>query len=305
MLDVTAPRTPLEPAPAGLLDARDVYLKREDLHQLGAFKWRGARPVVRAYRDAGAARVVTASTGNHGAATAWAARELGLGAVVFVPQRSSETKLARIEALDAALRRVPGDFDRAKDVSAVYAREHGLPLFVDGAEPAQYEGYRAIGDEIAAQTADTAGTVVVPLGNGALIGGVGEALHPRGWRVIGVVAKDAPVMADSFDARTVRPAASSETIADGLAVRVAIPYAVARIEPVVDEVIRVSERELARAIGRLAGSGIRVEASAAASLAAVDHLRRGPGPLVLLLTGCNIDDELFDRACADPESFPG
>jgi threonine synthase len=64
--------TPLEPAPRGLAPGR-VFLKREDVHELGAFKWRGALPVLRGYRDAGAEAVVTASTGNHGAATAWAA----------------------------------------------------------------------------------------------------------------------------------------------------------------------------------------------------------------------------------------
>ena len=178
-----------------------------------------------------------------------------------------------------------------------------MPLFVDGAEPAQYEGYRAIGEEIAEQLDDAVGTVVVPLGNGALIGGVGAALHPRGWRVVGVVAKDAPVMADSFEAASVQLAAGSETIADGLAVRVAVPYAVDRIQPVVDVVVRVSERQLARAIGRFARVGIRVEASAAAALAALDQFEPPPAPVVLVVTGCNIDDELFDRARSAPDSF--
>jgi threonine dehydratase len=299
--DLHGEPTPLEPAPAGLLEG--AYLKREDLHELGAFKWRGALPVLRAYSDAGVTTVVTASTGNHGAATAWAASRLGLRAVVFVPERAAAAKTSRIEALGAELRRVSGDFDQAKDASALYAREHDL-LFVDGMEPAQFEGYQAIGEEIADQLGGRVGTVVVPLGNGALIGGVGEALHPRGWRVVGVVAKDAPVMADSFAAESVQEASSGDTIADGLAVRVAIPYAVARIQPVVDEVVRVSERELARAIGRFARVGIRVEASAAAALAAVDRLDAPAEPVVLVVTGGNIDDELFTRACENPESFP-
>ena len=140
--------TPLERAPAGLADG-DVYLKREDQHELGSFKWRGALPVLREYRARGAARVVTASTGNHGAATAWAARELGLSAVVFAPKQATEAKLSQITVLGAELHRVGADFDEAKDAAAVYAEEHGLPLLADGAEPAQFDGYRAIGDEIA------------------------------------------------------------------------------------------------------------------------------------------------------------
>ena len=294
--------TPLDRAPAGLADG-EIYLKREDLHELGSFKWRGASPVLRDYRARGATRVVTASTGNHGAATAWAARELGLGAVVFVPEQATEAKLSWITALGAELHRVGADFDEAKDAAAVYAEEHGLPLFADGAEPAQFDGYRAIGDEIAGAL-EGPGTVVVPVGNGALIGGVGEALAGTGWRVVGVVAKDAPVMADSHDAGAVQAAASGATIADGLAVRVAIPYAVGRIQTVVDRMVRVSERELALAIGRFAQVGIRVEASAAAALAALDHLTPTAGPVVLVVTGRNIDDELFARACDSPDSFP-
>ena len=295
--------TPLEQAPAGLASG-DVYLKREDLHELGAFKWRGALPAVRAYRDRGATRVVSASTGNHGAATAWAARELGLRAIVFVPELATEAKLSRIVALGAELHRGGGDFDEAKSAAAVYAEANGLPLFVDGAEPEQYEGYRAIGSEIAGELAGAVGTVVVPVGNGALIGGIGEALTGTGWHVVGVVAKDAPVMAYSFDAGEVREAASGATIADGLAVRVAIPYAVERVQPVVEQMVRVSERELAQAIGRFARAEIRVEASAAAALAALDHLPLATAPVVLVVTGSNIDDELFARACRSPETFP-
>ena len=295
--------SPLERAPAGLA-AGDVVLKREDLHELGAFKWRGALPVVREYADGGASTVVTASTGNHGAATAWAARHLGLRAVVFVPDQATEAKLSRITALGAELHRVGSDFDEAKDAATAYAEEHALPLFVDGVEPGQYDGYRAIGDEILHQLAEGPGTVVVPVGNGALIGGVGEALAGTGWHVLGVVAKDAPVMADSFDAGAVRTAASGATMADGLAVRVAIPYAVSRIQPVVERIVRVSERELAHAIAQFARFGIRVEASAAAGLAALARLDSPAEPVVLVVTGRNIDDELFERACTTPASFP-
>jgi threonine dehydratase len=295
--------TPLERAPDPLAHGRDLYLKREDAHEIGAFKWRGALPVLERHAAAGVSAVVTASTGNHGAATAWAASRTGLRAVVFVPQGASETKVARIRGLGAELRIEGDDFDEAKERAAAYARTHRLPLFDDGAEPAQYEGYRAIGEEIVHELGDSPGTIVVPLGNGALIGGVAEGIGRAHTHVVGVVAKDAPVMADSFDAGHVVTSSSGVTIADGLAVRVAIPYAVERLQPLLDEVVRVSERELATAIARLANVGIRAEASAAASLAALDHLDAPPEPVVLVLTGRNIDDQLFERACSDPGSF--
>ena len=69
--------TPLEEAPPALARGRRLLLKREDAHELGAFKWRGALPSLRRYRERGADAVVTASTGNHGAATAWAAQRTG------------------------------------------------------------------------------------------------------------------------------------------------------------------------------------------------------------------------------------
>src|SRR5512147_1943793 len=90
--------SPLERAPAGLYDGLPLYLKREDLHELGAFKWRGALPTLAAYKERGAAAVVTASTGNHGAAVAWASQRLGLRAMVYAPAGASLTKLALIDS---------------------------------------------------------------------------------------------------------------------------------------------------------------------------------------------------------------
>src|SRR5215216_3316030 len=103
---VTDLPTPLEEAPPGLSGGRPLFLKREDVHELGAFKWRGALPALEAFRARGAEGVVTASTGNHGAASAWAARRVGMRAVVFVPAEASEAKLGLLEQLGADLHRV-------------------------------------------------------------------------------------------------------------------------------------------------------------------------------------------------------
>src|SRR5829696_2353918 len=103
------PATPLELAPASLADGRDLWLKREDVHELGSFKWRGALPALDRFRAEGASAVVTASTGNHGAATAWAAERLGMTAIVFAPEGTSRTKLARMQDLGAEVRLVGVD----------------------------------------------------------------------------------------------------------------------------------------------------------------------------------------------------
>ncbi|MGE5413956.1 MAG: pyridoxal-phosphate dependent enzyme, partial [Syntrophomonadaceae bacterium] len=119
--------SPLERASAGLFDGLALYLKREDVHELGAFKWRGALPTIAAYREKGAAAVVTASTGNHGAAVAWASRELGLRAMVYAPAGASLSKLAIIDGLGAEIRIAGTDLDFAKDEGKRFAAEAHLP----------------------------------------------------------------------------------------------------------------------------------------------------------------------------------
>ena len=297
--------TPLEQAPESLAGGRELWLKREDVHELGAFKWRAALPVVEHYRDEGASGVVTASTGNHGAATSWAAKQVGLDAVVFAPVGASRSKLVHLERLGADVRLVDADFDEAKEAARAFAAERGLPFFEDGAEPLQYEAYGAIGAEIVEQLGSPPAAVVVPTGNGALLGGIGLALgrlSPSTERV-GVVAKDAPVMALSWQAGVVATSDGGATIADGLAVRVAIPYAVEVLNEAADRMLLVSEREIAAGVAAYHRAGIRAEAAAGAGLAALAQLD-SDGPIVLIVTGRNIDDELLRSCIDDPLSFP-
>ena len=286
--------TPLEQVADG------TWLKREDAHELGSFKWRGALPTLERY---GTDVVVTASTGNHGAATAWAAHKLGMRAVVFVPESASEVKTAMIESQGAELTRVGADFDQAKDAARGFADERGWPFFEDGAEPAQYDGYGVIADEIVDQLGGPPGAVVVPVGNGALLGGIGGRIGDS--LRVGVVSKEAPVMAESWEAGRVVEASRCATFADGLAVRVAIPLAVEILREAADRMLRVSERELARAVGAYAAEGIRVEGAAAAPRAALALLEPLDGPVVLVVTGRNIETPLWRRAVEHPELFPG
>jgi threonine dehydratase len=296
--------TPLERAPAALAryaGRGELWLKREDLHELGAFKWRSTLPVVRELARSGAETVATASTGNHGAAVAWACRRVGVRAVVFVPPGANPQKLALLEELGAEVRVAGRDLDEAKDA----ARATGLPFFEDGAEPLQYEAYGAIADEILDQSPKEPGAVGIPIGNGALAGGVGAALGRRAPAVrrVGVVAKEMPVMAASWEAGRAVEAPSGTTIADGLAVRVAIPLAVERLQTAVDAVVRVSERAIADALVAGHDAGVPLEPSAAAAVAAARDLE-DDGPLVLVVTGRNVDEAVLQRARRDPESFP-
>jgi len=295
--------SPLERASESLADGREIWLKREDEQELGAFKWRGAEPVVAAYAAAGASSVVTASTGNHAAATAWAAARHLLRAVTYVPSGCTAAKVALLRDLKADVRFVDGDLDTAKDVARAAAAREGVPFFEDGAEPAQYDGYGRIASDILDSIRPSA--VVVPVGNGALLGGVGRVFGVRapGVERIGVVARAAPVMALSFRAGRPVVCDRSATIADGLAVRVAIPLAVRELRRSADRIVEVSERELAGAVSAFASEGIRVEPAGAASLAAVRHIET-TGPIVLIVTGRNVDDRLYERMISAPDSFP-
>ena len=111
-------------------------------------------------------------------------------------------------------------------------------------------------------------------------------------------------MALSFETRRPVECDRLATFADGLAVRVAIPEAVAAVNAVVDRVALVSEREMAHAVGAYARAGIRAEGAAAAALAALPRLSDVSGPVVCVVTGRNIDEELHRRAVERPESFP-
>jgi threonine dehydratase len=293
--------TPLEDAPPTLAQGRRLLLKREDAHELGAFKWRGALPSLERYRDAGASAVITASTGNHGAATAWAAQRTGLRAVVYVPDQASRAKLDLLEQLGAEVRPAGADVDEAKDAARAHAERDGLPFFEDGAEPAQFEGYAAIGRELVEQLGEAPALTIVPVGNGALLIGVARGLG--GGAGLGVVSKGAPVMALSVEAGRPVECDLCETFADGLAVRVAVPLAVEELVELGTPFVQVSERAIAQALRAFASAGIRVEGSTGAGLAALSQAPMD-GPVVLIVTGRNIDDALHRRAVEDPESFP-
>jgi threonine dehydratase len=272
--------------------ADGIWLTREDEHELGAFKWRGALAVL---EEKTPDVVVTASTGNHGAATAWAAKRVGARAIVFVPQGATRAKVALIETQGAELRVEGADMDEAKAAARAHAAETGAFFFEDGAEPAQFDGYSRIGHDLLDELPEPA-AVVVPVGNGALAIGVFRALVDRSPAAerIAVAAAEAPAMYESW--RAGRPVDSDRcaTFADGLAVRVAIPLAVRELNVLTERFELVSEAELESAVRAYAEHGIRVEGAAAAPLALA--LREElPRPLVLIVTGRNVDDAVYHR----------
>ena len=292
--------TPLEAAPSGLTDRGDVYLKREDVHELGAFKWRGALPALERFRQDGATGVVTASTGNHGAATAWAAARAGLTATVFVPESASRTKLAHLTRLGGEVVETGADLDEAKEQAIGTRRAWACRSSRTAPSRRSSKAMRPSAKRSSTSWATRRRRSSCPSAT-ARCSPASDARSEsarRTTRRIGVVSAGAPVMARSWRAGRPVDCDVCDSIADGLAVRVAIPVAVEWLLADADDMLEVSEAEIASAVAALDAAGIRAEAAAAAALAALPYLDVGEGPIVLVVTGCNIDDELLERCRA-------
>ena len=278
----------------------DVHLKLECELPTGSFKVRGAYVALRAARERGnVSEVVAASTGNHGAAVAWAARELGVAARVFVPVGANRTKTTRIEQLGARLSEVGADIEGSRRAAEAYAAASGAFLLDDATNADVPAGAGTIGLELIDQLPGLA-TVVVPVGDSALVRGVAGAIkHVRqDVRVVGVQAVAAPAYHDSWRSGRVETTETANTIADGLATTTPTAPNVEAIRRLVDDMVLVSEQAMIDAMRALREhDGIVAEPAGAAPAAA---LRAGAstfgGPVVAIVTGGNVAPELEARA---------
>ena len=292
----------LEPAPLvleralGELIGVETYVQCEFHNPVRSFKIRGALNLVHQLVQQGTiARALTASTGNHGAAMAYACTKFALPLVVGVPEDCDESKVALIRRFGAELRYIGHDLDATKQRMLDEPLPSNEVFIEDGSNPQIVAGTSTIGREIVRALPEVA-TVLVPVGNGALIGGLGTALknHNPAIRLIGVQSQEAPCMAYSFNAG--RPIANRTctTFASGMAVRVAVPEALELMLDIVDEMMLVSDREIAAAMRLFARhTDYLPEPAGSAPLAAALKLDTSPkGPLCLIATGANIDAEL-------------
>ena len=270
---------------------RDVFLKIETGLPTGSFKVRGALYSLSVNLAKGAmAEVVCASTGNHGAAVAYAAQLLGVPATIFLPAASNPVKAARIRALGARLVESGVDLSAAIDSAQDYAKRVRAFFLHDASDPDVPVGTATIGIEIIDQV-PAVDVIYVPMGDTALIRGVAAAAKDRraSVTIVGVVAEQAPayllswrraqglgLKADSRgqNADHVVETAMCDTIADGLAIRRPLAPNVAAIRELVDAVVAVSEQEMIAAIDLLyAREQVIAEPAGAAATAA--FLTRG------------------------------
>jgi len=276
-----------------------VIVKVETVNPIRSFKGRGTWVAVAALADEGSIgpdrELVCVSAGNFGQGVAFAARARGVPAVVFCSTRANRAKVARMRALGANVIEVGDDFDAARGSSEIHAARTGATLLVDGDDPRISTGAATLALELtdAAEAGQIpAPTVVsVPVGNGALLNGLGSWLRSTApqCRIVGIQAEGAAAMTNSW--RAGRPIDTEEaaTYADGIASRVAIPRAVELMRGRVDEMLTVSEDQLRTAQATLTEElGITVEGAAAASWAGLLATAPHPGAVVVIVTGSNV-----------------
>ena len=254
------------------LAGREAFLKAENLQRTGSFKIRGAVNRIAALSvEERAAGVVAASAGNHGQAVAWAAREAGIPARIYVPQ---DAPMAKVEAC----RNYAAD-TQMMGAAFEYADESGATFIHPYEDETVIAGQGTIGLELAEQVPNVE-TVLIPIGGGGLASGIARALREvkRGLRIVGVEATR-----DGY------------TIADGIAVKEPGELTSRILDDLLDDVLKVSDEEISEAIVLLLERAkLVVEGAGAVTVAALLAGRAGgSGPAVAVLSGGNIDPTML------------
>jgi threonine dehydratase len=284
----------------------ELWIKHENHTPIGAFKLRGGLAYLDHMRRAEPhlRGVVAATTGNHGQSVACAAARLGLAATVVVPYGNSSEKNRAVAAFGARLVQAGHDFQAAYEHAKGVAEREGLhlvpsfhPLLVLGVASYGLELFRAVPD---------LDVVYVPIGLGSGICGVIAAREALGRTadIVGVVAENAPAYALSFAAGAPVATDSAETLADGLAVRVPDPGALAAIRRGAARIVTVAEAEIRRAMRILYSDthSLAEGAGAAALAAALQERRRLANKRVAVIqSGGNIDRDLFIQVLAETD----
>jgi len=271
-----ARETPLYPTETfSRLSGRSVFLKAENLQRTGSFKIRGAFNTIATLGEAERrAGVVAASAGNHGQAVAWAAREAGIPATIFMPQDAPMAKVEATRSYGGTTVLAGEGFEEAVAAAQAQVESTGATLVHAFEDPRVIAGQGTIGLELAEQ-APEAETVLIPIGGGGLAAGIAMALEERrpGVRVVGVVCQP------------------GYTIADGIAVKYRGELASSILDRVLDDTVSVSDEEISEALVLcVERTKLLVEGAGAVGLAALLAGRvPGSGSVAVVLSGGNID----------------
>ena len=292
-----ARRTPLDPAPKL---GRDIYIKSENLQLTGAFKVRGAYNKIRSLTKEETERgVIACSAGNHAQGIALSASKLGIQAVICMPAGAPISKVEATKAYGAQVVLVPGVYDDAAREADRLKRERGYTFAHPFDDPLVMAGQGTIGLEILEQLPEVE-QVVVPIGGGGLISGVACAIKQKkpSCRVVGVQAAGAPSMYLSLHAGSPTELTGVSTIADGIAVKRPGDLTFALCREYVDEVVTVTDDEIASAILALMEVQKTVAEGAGATPVAAcmfGKVRTDGRKTVCLVSGGNVDVTTLSR----------
>ena len=280
----------------------ETWVKHENHTPTGAFKIRGGIVMLDALKRANPKLrgVVSATRGNHGQSLAWSGRRHGVRTVIVVPHGNSRDKNAAMRAWGAELIEHGRDFDEAKDHAAKLAASEGL--FSIGPYHAELvAGVGSYAFELFSTVKDL-DEVYVPIGCGSGISGLiawRDALGLK-TKIVGVVSAGADCYALSWEAGKPVETASADTFADGMAVRVPVPAALAVIRAGAERIVRVTDDEVKAAVRHLySDTHNLIEGAGAAPLAALlkDKARKG-SRFAVIASGGNIDREAYVQALA-------
>lgn len=299
VLSKVARLTPVIAAPA-LSKKAELYLKTENLQLTGSFKLRGAYYKISQLTDQEKKRgVIACSAGNHAQGVALGASHNGIKSLICLPAAAPISKVEATRGYGAEVCLVPGVYDDAYAKAMELQREHGYTFVHPFDDPKVIAGQGTIGLEILEQMPDVQ-AVVVPIGGGGLISGVAFAIKSvrPDVKVYGVQSSGAPSMADSLKEGKVCHLNDVSTIADGIAVKEPGVNTFDMCNRYVDEVVTVSDDEIAAAIlALLEKQKIVAEGAGAVSVAAVmfDKLPVQGLKTVCLVSGGNIDVTTLNR----------
>jgi threonine dehydratase len=273
----------------GRMSGREVWLKAENLQRTGSFKIRGASNCIAMLSDAEkGAGVVAASAGNHAQAVAWAARNAGITATIFMPQDTPVAKVEATQNYSAQIELGGESYDEAFAAAREHAESTGATFVHAFEDERVIAGQGTLGLELAEQV-ENLGTVVVPIGGGGLASGVSTALRAkrRGLHLVGVQPASCAPFAGGTDRST--------TIAEGIMVKQPGELTSQIVRENFDEIVTVTDDEISHAIVLLLErSKLVVEGAGAAPLAALLAGRvGGEGPVALVVSGGNIDPSLL------------
>lgn len=294
-LDGVIQDTPLTFAPnlSKQLDAQ-IYLKKENLQITGSFKIRGAfnkvATLTQEQKDAG---VVAASAGNHAQGLAFSAQYFNCKATIFMPEATPLTKVSGVKAYNAEVVLTGQNYDEAYAAAMAYTKANNKVFVHPFADNDVIAGQGSIALDIYNELNDY-DILVVPIGGGGLISGAAiaaKALNPK-LRIVGVVASGARAMKESYEAKNAIDSMAVKTIADGIAVRDVTPKMLNYVLEYVDQIVEVSDNEIANAIlFLLEKQKLVVEGAGAVSVAALMHnvFDFKNKKVVAVLSGGNID----------------